>query len=95
MEYQTTKYDVIQTGTYKDVHQLKLGYYKKDTTEFKVKSYPKTIEGQEKFFPISIPLGDKETATKFLVSLLKEITGEYYEVVNYKPQQATQEDVPF
>ena len=84
MEYQTTKFDVVQTGTYKDVHQLKLGYYKKDTTEFKVKSYPKTVDGQEKFFPIAIPLGETATATNFLLALLKEITGNEYELKNDK-----------
>jgi predicted HAD superfamily Cof-like phosphohydrolase len=73
MEFQTTKFDVVQTGIYKDVYQLKLGYYKKDTTEFKVKSYPKTIDGQEKYFPISVPIGEKYTAADFLLEVIVEI----------------------
>lgn len=73
MEFQTTQYDVVQTGIYKDIYQLKLGYYKKDTTEFKVKSYPKKVDGVEKYFPISVPIGEKYTAVDFLLDVIVEI----------------------
>jgi hypothetical protein len=88
MEKQVTKWDVIQTGFYKDTYQIKLGYYKKDTVEFKIKGYNKAIEGGEKFFPISIPLGDKETAKTVLLMMLAELGEERKEI----PQT---EDVPF
>jgi hypothetical protein len=80
MEVQTTKYDIVQTGMYKDNYQAKLGYYNK-AGEFKVKSYPRNREdGSEVYIPVSITIGDSQAkAVNFLLMWLQEITGvEYY-----------------
>ena len=78
METVTTKYDVVQTGTYQGNHQVLSGYYDK-AGQFKTKLYPvKTKAGIEKFVPVAVTIGDKETAVKFLTDWLQEITGMKY-----------------
>lgn len=95
MEKSTTKYDVIQTGIYNGNYQAKLGYFDKEGN-FKIKSYPaKNKAGEEKFVPVCVTIGEKEMAVSFLLDWLEEITGDRYEVLNIKPQQAPLDDVPF
>ena len=83
MQVKTTDYDTIQTGVYAGKHQAVVGWVNKDG-EFKPRAH-KVVkkDGTESFPPISITIGDKETATNFLLDWLKEITGEEYSEVKF------------
>jgi hypothetical protein len=97
MERATTKYDVVQTGVYQGNHQAKLGWYDK-AGQFKVKSYPvKNKEGEEKFIPVSVTIGDDDTAVQFLLDWLKEITNmDYMPVKNPGiPPKPVDDGIPF
>ena len=84
MELQTTEYDTIRTGVYKDKHQAIVGYYPKGSSEFKPRTNKVTKKGGgEVFVPVSITIGDTDTATKFLLGWLLEITGQEYTAVPF------------
>lgn len=97
MQRKTTEYDVIETGIYKGIHQLKLGYLGKDG-EFKPKTYKYASKGGGEFsIPITVPLGDKAEAIEFMVDYLKELAGtEYIPNTANAPARLTEDDdIPF
>ena len=89
MEMKTGDFDAVQTGVYKDNHQIKAGRLKDGN--FKVKSMKIVKEnGVEAFPPVSVSLGNTSNAIEFLLAYLKELTGDDYVVAGKQVNEQTE-----
>jgi hypothetical protein len=83
------KYTTLNLSEYKGTYQIQEGRDSDGTfkPQFIKKEFGKRGDGEWKTIPLSVKIGDKETAERTLLAILTELTGKQYE--------PNAKDVPF